>query len=333
MAESVITQSEELALIEATLNGNGGAFEELIRPYLPEATRVLTRRLASKGPDVIDTALQEALLTAWRALERFDANYRFKNYFFGIVREVVRRTLADRPREIPTDWEQEDSATSGEPIPAPGIHLPEKIRQLIGEERFPPPDEKRLRQGVVGEVLEAMLAYGGYPHQQVAFIHSILLWGKAKNERRAKARRRGSEEPRRAKAAVWGDPDRVVRELSDRRLADPMTSFRQEVTSRQAAGPNRLDRAFEPVEYRLALLGRDLFAKDKRSAKLFLEFAEVRVSESLLRQYFGKDARKSVADWTEKVKSRTREALVDGIDPRRSPLPWPEGHENGDRAG
>jgi hypothetical protein len=67
--------------------------------------------------------------------------------------------------------------------------------------------------------------------------------------------------------------------------------------------------------------GRELFARDKASALQFPKLLDMRAGLTMLREYFGKDPRKSVADWTHGVKERIKKAVTDPKDLSRSPLP------------
>lgn len=323
-----LTREQELALIRDMVGGDNNGFERLIGRYLPEIERVVSSRLRRADGHNPDEAVQDVLITAWKALPRYIEAYPFSSYVFGITREVIRRRLADRRRDIPTDWESEESPLSGEPDPRTYQATTGRLRNLIGVDRFPCPDGERLRSAVLSELLEAFFGYGGYPHQQIAFAYSIILWGKPKTSRSTRPASNPGERPSREKVPICGDPDRVVRELSSAPLAESSDELHGELVSKKSLSPEAAQRVFLPLDYRLCLKGKELFARDGRSAALFGHLAGTVVGSSLLEQYFGKDARKSVADWTERVKMRTREALMGGPDAARSPLPWPPGHEN-----
>ena len=58
--------------------------------------------------------------------------------------------------------------------------------------------------------------------------------------------------------------------------------------------------------------------RDKRHE---LAEAKAAIGKTQLREYFGKDERKSVADWTHTVKERLKKALLDPATRDRIPLP------------
>ena len=82
-----------------------------------------------------------------------------------------------------------------------------------------------------------------------------------------------------------------------------------------------LDRARRPLDLRLELTGADLFARDATSRKRFAPLSTQIVGTTHLQEYFGKDQRKSVADWTRTVKERVKKALLDPATRDRIPLP------------
>jgi DNA-directed RNA polymerase specialized sigma24 family protein len=313
-------------------NGDAGAFEVLIAPFTSSLHAFIRRQLRSTPHVTPDEVFQDVIVTGWRAMNRYIEAYRFRNYIFGIAREVVRRRKCERVREIPTDWAGKDGRPGGDP-PARIVDATQgRIRALVGADRIRPTDIRVSRGSKIREMLTILLGYGGYPHQQLAFCYSTTLWGRKKNESRARRRAETRPAGRREKVPITGDPDRVVKELSSERLQALADGFRAEIEMRQHLLPETLDEAFRPLDFRLGLLGRELFAKDKRSARLFAHLSEERIGRSMLRQYFGKDPRKSVADWTDRVKERVRSAFLGELDLAKSLLPWPADYENGQPA-
>lgn len=329
-------REEELRLIRAARDGDGTAYGRLVTPLLPALHDFIRHELRSRPDLEPDDALQTALVTGWKALERYLEQYSFRSYIFGIARQTAFRFTHDIPVEVTIDWGEEGGRPVGEPPPSTYEEIDDRLAPIVGTKRFRRPDAGVEPLGVFREMLEAMLWYGGYPHQQVAFGYSIVLWGKRKEERRARgasaARLRGLEEEvldrASEKVPITGDPDRVVRELSDAALRESTAEFRSELEGRDYLREDALDTVFEPLDYRLGLKGQALFARDQTSAEAFRHLRDSLIARTVLKEYFGKDPRKSIADWTNTVKRRTREAFLGELDPSRSPLPWPEGHEN-----
>jgi hypothetical protein len=59
------------------------------------------------------------------------------------------------------------------------------------------------------------------------------------------------------------------------------------------------------------MLVRELFAGDATSLRVFAHLCQKQTGQTRLMEYFGKDRRKSVADWTRTVKERVRRAALD----------------------
>jgi hypothetical protein len=156
-------------------------------------------------------------------------------------------------------------------------------------------------------LLELFLCEGGYPHQQVAFGYSILLWGRPK--------RTGREAVLYRKAEVTGDPDRVVREIGPQPLRISVDEMLLELHVRTRIRWEFLCRCAEGLERRLSSSCAHVFLGDSMSSKVFATLAERVMATTRLEEYFGKDPRKSVADWTRTVKLRLKHSVRGGARP------------------
>ena len=290
---------EEAALIRSAQRGDEKAITVLLMRYeTPLRTFVQSRAQADSRLDA-DDALGRIRETAWRNLHRFDFAYDFRSYIFGIAYYAV---LPPRRREH-DDIEDLD----------------------------PPAPTRAVPSAAARELLEILIRCGGYPHQQVTMLHSVVLWGRSKPRVDA-AKLQGAAvggsasdaAPSRYKVPVTGDPDRVVVELEHARLGEAADAAEADLASTADWGVGFLPRCFEPLRTRLALLGRALFARDGQSARFFEHVLETIVSKTSLSDYFGPDPRRSVANWTDGVKERTRRALLGEFDCRRCPLPCSE---------
>jgi len=84
-------------LVAAARRGDRGAFEELVAPDVPRALGA-ARILAGSSTDAAD-AVQEALLSAWRGLDRLRDPDAFPAWFRRhVVRAAMR--IAKRPRAV-----------------------------------------------------------------------------------------------------------------------------------------------------------------------------------------------------------------------------------------
>lgn len=93
--------------------GDAGAFEEIVRAYLPDVFR-LARHLTGSN-DVAEDVVQESFLQAYRSLPRFKGRSRFSTWLFRIVRncsvDAIRRSQRERRRTMPVDRAVADPST------------------------------------------------------------------------------------------------------------------------------------------------------------------------------------------------------------------------------
>lgn len=307
-------------LVARALAGDETAFKSLLRPLQADLRRYLSGAVRSYGRINPDEVFTEVVTRAWLNLVRFNSQYTFRSYIFGIARMAAVRETRRRPRREQSFTDMSDS--SGNIEEGPAGEVPDRpfdensaAVDLSGLRRHPAPDQGVHTSSILREMLIAMLAYGGYPHQQVAFSCSVALWGTPKKET-VGATQRG-------KVPITGDPDQVVREVAGESLAQMGRTLREFFEAEAHVADEDLEQAFYPYWFRLSLDVRTLFARDKASAQTFHDFSEMRVAETRLEQYFGKKPKKSVADWTDGVKTNTHKALCGTFDARRSPLPFP----------
>lgn len=312
--------NHERFLLAAALQGDRTAFSDLVRPFL-RTLRARVRRATSNLPVDPEEIVQETLVRSYTSLENYDPQYTFAQYFFGIARYATLRLARERRVETAVAW-TEDGTYDGDETPLPSEkEIPFPFHALTGVSRFAAPDQRTRSRHRLLAVLSVLLAFGGYPHQQLAFGYGVMLWGKAKQPRR----NRRTERQRADKVDITGDPDRVVSELGPRTLLDSGGGFRLELTGQERLDPESVQAAFAPFEYRLSLSGSELFANDASSRFLFADLAEVTIGQTSLEQYFGKSPQRSVAEWCRAVKERVRRHVLESYGASRSLLPMPPG--------
>lgn len=131
-----MTQGDESQLIDAVLNGNREAFQDLVRPYLQMWVKMATAYLANASD--VEDAVQNGLVICYQHLGSFQARSRFSTWATKIIiRECHRLQQQEyrrRIRELPLDTVQTPAeAVEGLVLLSHLLHqaLTESDRQLL----------------------------------------------------------------------------------------------------------------------------------------------------------------------------------------------------------
>src|SRR5581483_10836449 len=88
---------------EAAAHGDQDAFGRLVEPYQRELHAHCYRMLGSHADT--DDALQETLLRAWRALDRFERRSSLRSWLYRIATNACLRAIERRPKRVlPIDY-------------------------------------------------------------------------------------------------------------------------------------------------------------------------------------------------------------------------------------
>lgn len=85
---------DDAELVRRTLDGDGAAFDALVRRYMRPALAVAWELTATL--EDAEDVVQDAFLRALRALASYDARRPFPAWFFTVVRNVARNAAASR---------------------------------------------------------------------------------------------------------------------------------------------------------------------------------------------------------------------------------------------
>jgi RNA polymerase sigma-70 factor (ECF subfamily) len=111
----------EPALLEASRQGDEHAFDRLVEPRRAELHAHCYRMLAS-ATDAED-ALQEALLSAWRGLPRFEGRSSLRSWLYAIATNACLKAIERRPKRVlPSDY-----GPASDPREGPGEPLVESV--------------------------------------------------------------------------------------------------------------------------------------------------------------------------------------------------------------
>jgi RNA polymerase sigma factor (sigma-70 family) len=314
-------------LVARAAAGDSRAFGDLIRGLEPDLRNVL-RGILRTAPDVdVEDVLQEVRVYLFQRLDRYDPAYPVGAFARGLARNVAKRAIHRRRDLLPpvSGGDEDDGDDRSDLSPMELGRLPVAFREVMGEGRFAEPGEETGPSRTFLEMLEVFLRYGGYPHQQVTFGFGILLWGRAKRRTGAGGKAPAEGGARGEKVPVTGDPDRVVREVGPEELSPAAERMLDDLGAECRLEASFLDRARGPLDERLEMTGRALFARDPASAQRYADLAARVIGGTRLEEYFGGDARRSVSDWTHGVKARVRKAFLEPEARSRFPLPEPAG--------
>src|SRR5437763_10392328 len=113
--------SQERDLLEAARGGDQDAFGRLVAPYRGELHAHCYRMLGSVYD--AEDALQDALLRAWRGLDRFEGRSSLRSWLYTIATNTCLNAIAKRPKRVlPVDY-----GPAADPHDAPGEPVVESV--------------------------------------------------------------------------------------------------------------------------------------------------------------------------------------------------------------
>src|SRR6185295_16489150 len=95
---SVIPEVEERALLAAARGGDEGAYQRLVEPRRGELQAHCYRMLGSVHD--AEDALQEALLRAWKGMERFEGRSSLRSWLYRIATNTCLDSIQRRPKRV-----------------------------------------------------------------------------------------------------------------------------------------------------------------------------------------------------------------------------------------
>jgi len=121
MSATATTTPEERELLAAARGGDEEAFRRLVEPRHVELHAHCYRMLGSVHD--AEDALQDALLRAWRALERFEERSSLRSWLYRIATNTCLDVVAKRPKRVlPIDY-----GPAADPHDGPGEPLVESV--------------------------------------------------------------------------------------------------------------------------------------------------------------------------------------------------------------
>ena len=124
-------QTDDAPLVAAAKNGDGRAFEELVRRYQHRVFR-LAGRFFMQRADVEDAA-QETFLTAWSKLHTFAERAPFEHWLTRVCLNTCYRRVRTKPFE---PIEDEDRRPAPMTDPNAAVDLERLLSELEPKDRF-----------------------------------------------------------------------------------------------------------------------------------------------------------------------------------------------------
>ena len=119
--------AQERRLLEAARGGKEDAFRQLVEPHLSELHAHCYRMLGSVHD--ADDALQDALLRAWRGLEKFERRSALRTWLYRITTNACLDVISRRPKRVlPVDHGQ---------AAGPGDALADPLTESVWVEPYP----------------------------------------------------------------------------------------------------------------------------------------------------------------------------------------------------
>jgi RNA polymerase sigma factor (sigma-70 family) len=153
-----MSPNDETRLVIAARNGDSRAYAALVEAH-QQAVRGFLRRFCGVWSDADDIA-QEAFVTAWTRLSRFEGRSSFRSWVCGIGFRIARdsRRAQGRAQARDTDWLAEQESEDAAPI---------EDRMALADAMANLPDDQRAAVALcLGE---------GFSHVEAAAILKLPL--------------------------------------------------------------------------------------------------------------------------------------------------------------
>jgi RNA polymerase sigma-70 factor, ECF subfamily len=172
----------EASLLKAAQGGDEAAFADLVAPYRGELGAHCYRMLGSHQD--AEDVLQETMLRAWRALDRFEGRSSLRSWLYTIATNTSLNAIEKRPKRVhPVDYGPRSQADGDGP---PGRPVVESVwiepfpDEMIGLEDGSLGPEARLEQREAVELAFVAALQLLPPNQRAALILREVLGYSAK---------------------------------------------------------------------------------------------------------------------------------------------------------
>jgi RNA polymerase sigma-70 factor, ECF subfamily len=165
--------SSETELLEAARGGDESAYQGLVEPHRGELHAHCYRMLGSVHD--AEDALQEALLRAWRGLERFEERSSLRSWLYRIATNTCLDAAERRKRVLPVDFPPSDPrAGTGEPLGESTWMEPYANEALGMEDGFAGPEARYERRESIELAFVAALQHLPGTQRAVLILREVL---------------------------------------------------------------------------------------------------------------------------------------------------------------
>lgn len=285
MVQSRLSKEEELELIQQARRGDRDAFARLVDIYTRPLVGYISVDISGDRKDAEKLA-QSVWFKVLEDIQRSPEDGGYdpeKGRFYTYITNRFAKYEALKWRH--QEQIQEEIDIQADPEQRPDVIL------LVKEKRY-------LEALVYSKLLRLIFLCAGYPHQQLAFGYSRLIYGnKSKGTR-----------------MIEGDSRTVDDEHGDKPLKDVADSFWKDYQSQLAIGsaePDQFQESLTPLYTRLNLKLATLF---ELSPPLMNQLSHMRsqyAGSTSLRDYYTdkRGFQEAIPDWCNKVKNRIRAIL------------------------
>jgi RNA polymerase sigma-70 factor, ECF subfamily len=155
----------EQDLLSAARAGDEAAFGRLVGPYRSELSAHCYRMLGSIHD--AEDALQDALLRAWRALDRFEGRSSLRSWLYTIATNVCLRAIERRPKRVlPIDYGPAATDPHG-PLAGPLV-------ESVWVDPYPSPDARYEQRESVELAFIAALQHLPARQRAVLILRDVL---------------------------------------------------------------------------------------------------------------------------------------------------------------
>jgi RNA polymerase sigma factor (sigma-70 family) len=159
-ARGLLSEAEELALLQRIAVADRSAFDRLYRDYWPRLTRFLER--VTRHPGQVEELLNDTMLTVWHKAGSFRAESRVSSWIFGIAyRKAMKALRTARGRAAEVCGTDDTICARDEDGPESSAMRAQARRQLTQALTALPPEQRAVVE---------LTYYHGYAYAEIATI-------------------------------------------------------------------------------------------------------------------------------------------------------------------